>query len=152
MEALGDVGGRLPVLFPVHPRTLARLRESNVVLPDGIRTYEPFPYETFLGLMARARLVLTDSGGIQEETTALGVPCLTLRENTERPVTITSGTNRLVGSDRVAIRRSVDSILAGDWPSGTSVPLWDGQAGSRIAAIIEAELAATGARRDAVRS
>jgi UDP-N-acetylglucosamine 2-epimerase (non-hydrolysing) len=152
MEALGDVGRRLPVLFPVHPRTLARLRESNVVLPDGIRTYEPFPYETFLGLMARARLVLTDSGGIQEETTALGVPCLTLRENTERPVTITNGTNRLVGSDRAAIRRSVDSILAGDWPSGTSVPLWDGQAGSRIAAIIEAELAATGARRDAVRS
>jgi UDP-N-acetylglucosamine 2-epimerase (non-hydrolysing) len=152
MEALGEAAGRLPVLFPVHPRTLARLREAQVLLPDGIRSYAPFPYETFLGLMARARVVLTDSGGIQEETTALGVPCLTLRENTERPVTLTHGTNRLVGSDRAEIRRSVESILAGDWPSGSSVPLWDGQAGSRIAAIIESTLAAAGARRDAVPS
>ena len=124
----------------------------GVVLPEGIRTCEPLPYETFLGLMARAKLVLTDSGGIQEETTALGVPCLTLRENTERPVTLTHGTNRLVGADRAAIRRSVESILAGDWPSGGSVPLWDGQAGSRIAAIVEAALTDAGARRDAVRS
>lgn len=152
MEALGRVAELLPILFPVHPRTLARLREARVVLPEGIRTTEPLPYETFLGLMARAKLVLTDSGGIQEETTALGVPCLTLRENTERPVTLTHGTNRLVGADRAAIRRSVESILAGDWPSGGSVPLWDGQAGSRIAAVVEAALTDAGARRDAVRS
>jgi UDP-N-acetylglucosamine 2-epimerase (non-hydrolysing) len=86
--------------------------------------------------MARARLVLTDSGGIQEETTALGIPCLTLRQNTERPVTVTHGTNRLVGTDRAEIRQCVDRILRGEWPSGRSVPLWDGRASSRIVDVL----------------
>lgn len=151
-EALGRPAELLPILFPIHPRTLARLRDAHVALPAGIRTTEPLPYEAFLGLMARARFVLTDSGGIQEETTALGVPCLTMRENTERPVTLTHGTNRLVGTDRMAIRRSVESILAGDWPKGVSVPLWDGNAGSRIAAVIEGALTRARDRSDAARS
>jgi UDP-N-acetylglucosamine 2-epimerase (non-hydrolysing) len=142
MGALEDVSGRLPVLFPVHPRTLARLVASGVAVPEGIRTCEPLPYEAFLGLMARARVVLTDSGGIQEETTALGVPCLTLRENTERPVTLTHGTNRLVGTDRDAIRSNTERILGGDWPSGQSVPLWDGRASERIVDVIVAAGAA----------
>ena len=136
VRSLQDVGRKIPVLFPVHPRTLARLGASGIAMPAGIRTCEPLPYLTFLGLMAKARLVLTDSGGIQEETTALGVPCLTLRENTERPVTLTLGTNRLVGTDRAAIRASVDQILAGDWPAGAVVPLWDGHASERIVDIL----------------
>jgi UDP-N-acetylglucosamine 2-epimerase (non-hydrolysing) len=132
IAAIEGVARRIPVLFPVHPRTLARMTAASIAVPSGVRTCEPLPYETFLGLMAGARLVLTDSGGIQEETTALGVPCLTLRENTERPVTLTHGTNRLVGTDPGRIHRSVEEILAGGWPSGSDVPLWDGKASSRI--------------------
>jgi UDP-N-acetylglucosamine 2-epimerase (non-hydrolysing) len=136
IRTLDAVSARVPILFPVHPRTLGRLQAAGIAIPEGIRTCEPLPYLTFLGLMAKARLVLTDSGGIQEETTALGVPCLTLRENTERPVTVTKGTNRLVGTDRSAIYRGVDQILSGDWPSGGNVPLWDGRASSRIVDIL----------------
>ena len=127
---------KVPILFPVHPRTLGRLQAAGIAMPGGIRTCEPLPYLTFLGLMAKARLVLTDSGGSQEETTALGIPCLTLRENTERPVTVSGGTNRLVGTDRGEICRCVDRILKGDWPSGDSVPLWDGHASSRIVDVL----------------
>ena len=95
------------------------------------------PYLAFLGMMANARLVLTDSGGIQEETTALGVPCLTLRENTERPITIHQGTNRLVGSDPAMIEQSVNEVMAGNWPVGKRPAFWDGRAAERIVAIIE---------------
>jgi UDP-N-acetylglucosamine 2-epimerase (non-hydrolysing) len=136
MGALDEVARRVPILFPVHPRTVSRLSAAGMAVPDAIRTCEPLPYQTFLGLMARAKVVLTDSGGIQEETSALGVPCLTLRENTERPVTVTHGTNRLVGTDREEIGRNVDRILAGDWPSGQQVPLWDGKASVRIVDIV----------------
>jgi UDP-N-acetylglucosamine 2-epimerase (non-hydrolysing) len=103
-----------------------------------VRLTEPLPYLTFLGLMARARCVLTDSGGIQEETTALGVPCLTLRENTERPVTITCGTNRLVGNDPAQIEAGVEEVLAGRWPAGRRPPLWDGRAATRVVDVIAA--------------
>ena len=96
----------------------------------------PSPISSFLGLMAGARAVLTDSGGIQEETTALGVPCLTLRENTERPITLTEGTNRLVGTDPDAITDAVDTILAGRWPAGRRPLLWDGRAAVRIADVV----------------
>jgi UDP-N-acetylglucosamine 2-epimerase (non-hydrolysing) len=145
MRAIDPVGARLPILFPVHPRTRTRLEESGVALPTGVRVSEPLPYETFLGIMAKARLVLTDSGGIQEETTALSVPCLTLRENTERPVTLTHGTNCLVGTRRHDIGKSVARILAGDWPAGRDVPLWDGRASVRI---VDTLVAAQGARAE----
>jgi UDP-N-acetylglucosamine 2-epimerase (non-hydrolysing) len=141
-EALGPILDTLaqvaaetgwPVLFPLHPRTAARLESWGLELPTGIRGCPPLPYLSFLGLMARAAAVLTDSGGIQEETTALGVPCLTLRENTERPSTVELGSNRLVGSDRELILRSVTEIKTGQWRSGTVPPLWDGAAGKRVA-------------------
>ena len=139
-ELLGTVNAvaeRLPVLFPVHPRTAARISDAGLAVGGGMQLAEPLPYLTFLGLMAGARLVLTDSGGIQEETTALGVPCLTLRRNTERPITVELGTNRLVGTDRGAIAGAVDEVLAGRWRRGERPPLWDGAAAERIAAVIE---------------
>lgn len=136
MEAINSVSARIPILFPVHPRTKARLDAAGIAATNQMRFCEPLPYVTFLGLMARARFLLTDSGGIQEETTALGIPCLTLRLNTERPVTLTHGTNRLVGVSADAIQSSVEEILAGRWMAGREVPLWDGRASGRIADIV----------------
>ena len=135
LDTLGQVAAETgwPILFPLHPRTATRLEGWGLELAAGIRGCPPLPYLAFLGLMARAAAVLTDSGGIQEETTALGVPCLTLRENTERPSTVEMGTNRLVGSDRELILRSAAEIHAGRWRSGTVPPLWDGAAGKRVA-------------------
>ena len=138
METINGVAARLPVLFPVHPRTRGRLASAGITPTNQVRFCEPLPYLTFLGLMAKARLVLTDSGGIQEETTALGIPCLTLRLNTERPVTLTLGTNRLVGISAETIQSSVEEILAGRWAAGRKVPLWDGRASARIVDIIAA--------------
>ena len=135
MESIRRVSALIPVVFPVHPRTRGRLEAAGASLAGGLRLCEPLPYLTFLGLMARARLVLTDSGGIQEETTALGVPCITLRRNTERPITLTHGTNRLATSAE-EIESSVAEILEGRWPAGRDVPLWDGKASVRIADII----------------
>lgn len=135
MESIRRVASSVPVIFPVHPRTRARLEAAGGGVADKLRLCEPLPYLTFLGLMARARLVLTDSGGIQEETTALGVPCITLRHNTERPVTITQGTNRLATSAE-QIHACVAEILDGRWPAGREVPLWDGKASVRIADIL----------------
>ena len=137
MAAIREISKKVPVLFPIHPRTRERLKKLKVKMDPSLKLCEPLPYLTFVGLMARARLVLTDSGGIQEETTVLKVPCLTIRWNTERPVTIASGTNRLVGTDPKKIRESVDKILAGRWPSGKRPPLWDGKAAQRIVDIIE---------------
>ena len=137
-ETLSRVAERLPVLFPVHPRTRDRLAKGGIAIPDRLRLTDPLPYLTFLGLMAKARCVLTDSGGIQEETTALGVPCLTLRENTERPATITQGTNRLVGNDPAQIEAGVAEILAGRWPTGSRPPFWDGKAAVRVVDVITA--------------
>jgi UDP-N-acetylglucosamine 2-epimerase (non-hydrolysing) len=136
MEAISRVSVRTPVLFPVHPRTRARLDAAGITETKEIRFCEPLPYITFVGLMARARLVLTDSGGIQEETSALGIPCLTLRANTERPITLTRGTNRLVGTSVEAIESSVEEILAGRWMAGREVPLWDGQASTRLVDVL----------------
>jgi UDP-N-acetylglucosamine 2-epimerase (non-hydrolysing) len=137
MEAIKWVSKKVPVLFPIHPRTRERLKALKMRMGSSLKLCEPLPYLTFLGLMAKARFVLTDSGGIQEETTVLKVPCLTLRWNTERPVTVKSGTNRLVGTDPRKTRESVDRILAGRWPSGRRPPLWDGKAAKRIVDIIE---------------
>ncbi len=137
LDAMGRVGERLPVLFPVHPRTRERMELQGFAPPPRIAVTDPLPYLEFIGLMAGARLVLTDSGGIQEETTMLRVPCLTLRENTERPVTVELGTNRLVGMDPRAILAAVDDALAGRWPAGAVPPLWDGHAGERVADALE---------------
>lgn len=139
--ALVEISRRLPLVFPVHPRTLRRLN-GHGALPGAIHLSEPLGYLDFLGLMARARLVLTDSGGIQEETTALGIPCLTLRDNTERPITVTQGTNRLVGSKASAIVDAARQAL--EWPTWPhQVPdLWDGQAAKRMVGVIQAWLQA----------
>lgn len=138
---INEISTRIPLVFPVHPRTRERLSECRAIFHDSVILCEPLPYLAFLGLIARARLVLTDSGGIQEETTVLGVPCLTLRDNTERPVTTHAGTNRLVGTEPHRVRECLDAILAGKWPSGKPPPLWDGKAAERIVSIIHAWLA-----------
>jgi UDP-N-acetylglucosamine 2-epimerase (non-hydrolysing) len=138
VRVLAEMGERLPVVFPVHPRTGARLRETGLDRKiEGtarVIALEPLGYLEFLGLMADARLVLTDSGGIQEETTVLGVPCLTARENTERPVTVTHGTNRLVGTDPDAILAAVAEVLDGEPTSPAAPEGWDGKAAERIVA------------------
>ena len=139
LSALATIAGRVPVIFPVHPRTRQRLMEfelaEGVERAAGLRLVEPLGYLDFLRLYSGARLVLTDSGGIQEETTALGIPCLTLRENTERPITIRLGTNRLVGTDPDKIVEAALSIL--DVPptearAARLPPLWDGRTAERI--------------------
>jgi UDP-N-acetylglucosamine 2-epimerase (non-hydrolysing) len=136
LRTLGELAERLPLVFPVHPRTLGRIEAGGLAgLLEGARilTLPPLGYLEMLGLMAGARLVLSDSGGIQEETTALGVPCLTLRENTERPITVEQGTNTVVGSDPTAIRACVHDILTGGGKRGRVPELWDGHAAERIA-------------------
>jgi UDP-N-acetylglucosamine 2-epimerase (non-hydrolysing) len=139
LRTLIQISKLLPVVFPVHPRTRKGIHDLGVGLEQLIVT-EPLGYLDFLHLMANARLVLTDSGGIQEETTILGVPCLTARENTERPVTIREGTNRLVGVDSDTIVRTAAQILS-EPHRPTSIPdLWDGRASERIADILEREL------------
>jgi UDP-N-acetylglucosamine 2-epimerase (non-hydrolysing) len=131
LGALGRVAQRLPVIFPVHPRT-ARSLDGAGRTPAGLRTIPPLGYLDFLCLMSRARLVLTDSGGIQEETTILQVPCLTLRENTERPVTIDQGTNRLAGTDPAKIVEAALAVLERPLVTGRVPELWDGRASERI--------------------
>ncbi|MCB9911378.1 MAG: UDP-N-acetylglucosamine 2-epimerase (non-hydrolyzing) [Verrucomicrobiales bacterium] len=122
------------VVFPVHPRTRSRLSELGLgPSPTGLHLIDPLGYLEFLALQRDAALVITDSGGVQEETTYLGVPCITVRENTERPVTITLGSNLLVGSDGDLLQREAHSALAGEWKRGVVPPLWDGHAGERVA-------------------
>ncbi|MDX1502287.1 MAG: UDP-N-acetylglucosamine 2-epimerase (non-hydrolyzing) [Thermoanaerobaculia bacterium] len=141
LAAFERIGSRLPVLFPVHPRTRARLEGRPAGGGPGLRLLEPLSYLDFLALMDGARLVLTDSGGIQEETTALGVPCLTLRDNTERPATVELGTNRLVGNDPARILSAVDEELAKPFPRPSSPPpLWDGRAAGRILDVLRRDL------------
>ena len=137
LEILGEVAAQVPLVFALHPRTRNNIDRFNLLgLVDAARMVllPPQGYLEMLGLMAGASLVLTDSGGLQEETTALGVPCLTLRENTERPITVEEGTNTLVGRNRDAIVGQVDEILAGRGKRGRVPELWDGHAAERIAA------------------
>jgi UDP-N-acetylglucosamine 2-epimerase (non-hydrolysing) len=137
LAVLREVSARLPLVFALHPRTRANVERFGLgatLTGHRIAVLPPQGYLEMLGLMAGATLVLTDSGGMQEETTALGVPCLTLRENTERPITIEQGTNTLVGRDAGAITRGVDEILAGSGKRGRVPELWDGRAAERIAA------------------
>jgi UDP-N-acetylglucosamine 2-epimerase (non-hydrolysing) len=138
VAVLAETGRRMPVLFAVHPRTTQRLAAAGLALPPSVRALPPQDYFDFLGLMAGAAVVLTDSGGAQEETTALGVPCLTMRDNTERPITCERGTSRLVGRRLPDATRALDEIAAGNDPRGEGVPLWDGGAGARIADLLAA--------------
>ncbi len=130
-----EVAETMPVVFPVHPRTRATIEGAGLKLPNGLRLVEPMGYLDFLRVMSDARLALTDSGGVQEETTVLGVPCVTLRDNTERPVTITHGTNRLGGTSPETIRAAIGEALAAPPRHGVP-PLWDGRAAERIAEVV----------------
>ena len=138
VDLLHEISQRLPLVFAVHPRTLASAKKAGIAdrLAEGqarLVCLGPLPYHESLSLVAGASVVLTDSGGLQEETSVLHVPCLTLRENTERPVTVELGTSRLVGNDPARIRPAFDEIMAGQWPKGAEIPLWDGRAGERVA-------------------
>lgn len=134
LDGLSAIARRIPVVFPVHPRTRARL--AGMVNHSGPLFVDPLGYLDFLALERDAAVVITDSGGVQEETTFLGVPCLTMRANTERPITVVNGTNVLVGQDAGRMVAEVDRVLAGEWKRGSAPPLWDGHAGSRIADIV----------------
>jgi len=135
LGSLLAVSEQLDVVFPVHPRTRARISEFGLSA-NRLHLSEPFPYVEFLALQRRATAVITDSGGIQEETTYLQIPCLTLRSNTERPVTVTMGTNTLVGQDSARLGDELSAILAGKGKRGTIPPLWDGHAAERIADVL----------------
>ncbi len=137
IDALEEISERLPIVFPVHPRTRKTIAEfgfgERIEKAKGLRLIEPLGYLDFLGLYSHARLVLTDSGGLQEETTVLGIPCLTLRENTERPITVEMGTNTIVGTDREKITTAAFAALNGSLTTNRHVPpLWDGNTADRI--------------------
>ncbi len=134
--ALRQVSAQLPLVFPVHPRTRANMQRLGIDLGPAVKLVPPLAYMEFLDLWKDATVVLTDSGGMQEETTALGIPCLTLRENTERPVTVTDGTNVLVGSDAQRIQAEFTRILEGRGKQGQRPHLWDGRAAQRIVEIL----------------
>lgn len=136
MAALVEISMELPLVFPVHPRTKAMLDQYGIVPPSTIRMTQPLSFMDFLNLWKDAVMVLTDSGGLQEETTALGVPCLTLRDNTERPITLIEGTNVLVGTNPDRVMAEAKRVLVGDGKGGQVPELWDGKAAQRIAQIL----------------
>jgi UDP-N-acetylglucosamine 2-epimerase (non-hydrolysing) len=138
ITALRRIGARLPVIFPVHPRTRAQLAKlaTGGAGDDHVRLTDPIGYLDMLSLVQEAALVITDSGGLQEETTYLGVPCLTVRPNTERPITCAAGTNRLVAAEPAALERAADEALAGPARREVKIERWDGKAGERIAAVL----------------
>lgn len=138
MTTLQEVSEQLQVVFPIHPRTRVRLQTFDVTVVNDERMLllEPLGYLEFLALQRQARFVITDSGGVQEESTYLQVPCLTVRANTERPITVDMGTNVLVGQDMGRLRAEVDRILAGTFKTGMIPKLWDGRAGERIADVL----------------
>ncbi len=144
LETIATVSQKLPVVFPLHPRTKGRIQEfglEGLLAQANIALMPPLGYLPMLGLMRDAKLVFTDSGGIQEETTALGVPCLTLRENTERPITVEQGTNLIVGQSRAKILSAADDILQNGGKAGRIPEYWDGHAAERIAAHLHTWLA-----------
>jgi len=146
LRAVRHVTALMPVVFPVHPRTRARLDEFGLSAElDGALVTEPLGYIDFLALTSHASLILTDSGGLQEESTALGIPCLTLRENTERPITVTDGTNRVVGTRAADIISGVDAALASTAGPPRLPELWDGRAAERVARVLAGFLALGGA-------
>lgn len=142
LDALLEVNKDLSIVFPVHPRTRQRIADFGIDA-SSLHLTDPVPYIEFLALQSRATVVITDSGGIQEETTFLNVPCLTLRENTERPITITLGTNVLVGNDTGKLRLEMAKVLEGKAKKGTVPPLWDGRTAQRIADVLECQSSTT---------
>ena len=140
VRALSSLSLDLPLIFPIHPRTQNNLEKFNIPLGGSILATKPLSYMDFLNLWKDAKVVLTDSGGIQEETTALGIPCLTLRENTERPVTVSEGTNTVVGSSPSRIIEEANKILEGKSKKGKRPELWDGKASERIVAILKEKM------------
>jgi UDP-N-acetylglucosamine 2-epimerase (non-hydrolysing) len=136
LDSLQEVNRDLSVVFPVHPRTRQRIAEFGYKA-ENLHLLDPLPYIEFLALQSRAAVVITDSGGIQEETTYLGIPCLTLRSNTERPITVEMGTNVMVGQNRETLRTELAKIVEGKAKKGTIPPLWDGRTGERIAQILQ---------------
>ena len=136
LDVLGTAARKAPVLFAAHPRTRARLESFSLQLPKAVRLLPPLDYLDFISLMSGALAVLTDSGGAQEEATVLDVPCLTMRENTERPITCELGTSRLVGRSVGLVGDAFAEIEAGTYPRARPIPLWDGHAGERIAALM----------------
>lgn len=132
MGAVGRVSRLMPLVFPIHPRTVSRMKSDGIDLPKGIQATGPLGYLDFIGLVDRAAVVLTDSGGIQEETSVLGIPCLTLRDETERPITVEHGTNILVGTHPDRVVACAEQAM-NQARKRTEIPLWDGQSGPRIA-------------------
>jgi UDP-N-acetylglucosamine 2-epimerase (non-hydrolysing) len=125
----------LPLVFPVHPRT-AKILQSIGINHNQLHTIEPLGYLEFNYLVENAKAVITDSGGITEETTVMGIPCMTLRNNTERPETVRIGTNELIGTDPKAIKPAMDKLFAGNWKNGTIPEMWDGKTAERIVSIL----------------
>jgi UDP-N-acetylglucosamine 2-epimerase (non-hydrolysing) len=136
LRALGEIAQEIPIVFPIHPRTRKRIEELGLRAAHDVHFLDPAPYLAFLALQKDATIVITDSGGVQEETTFLGIPCLTLRENTERPITVTLGTNLVIGRDIVKMQQQVHSILRRERKPSTPIPLWDGHAAERIAQVV----------------
>ncbi len=136
LAAIGEGTSGVPVVFPVHPRTAKTLRDLGEV-PENMRLVDPQPYLEFIYLIRHAKAVITDSGGITEETTVMGVPCLTLRDSTERPETVTIGTNELIGTDPAALKPALDRLFSGQWKRGAIPEKWDGLTGERIVAELE---------------
>lgn len=140
LAVLTEISERMPLVFPVHPRTRARIDAfgltSILESSPAVKLLDPQGYLDFLCLTSQARLIVTDSGGLQEESTALGVPCLTMRANTERPITCDGGTGTLIGSDAEALRANLEAVLEGDYKQGVCPELWDGKAATRIADVL----------------
>jgi len=136
LDSLQEANRELKIVFPVHPRTRQRISDCGYSA-ETLHLVDPLPYIEFLALQSRAAVVITDSGGIQEESTYLGVPCLTLRNNTERPITVEMGTNFIVGQDREKLRLELRKIVDGRPKTGAIPPLWDGRAGERIAGVLQ---------------
>jgi UDP-N-acetylglucosamine 2-epimerase (non-hydrolysing) len=139
-QALREISQQLPLIFPVHPRTRANLERFEIDLGPQVVLTAPLSYMEFLNLWKDAVVALTDSGGLQEETTALGVPCITVRENTERPITVDEGTNEVVGTDPARIKQAAAKVLRGEGKRGRRPQLWDGRAAERIVEVLRREL------------
>lgn len=137
VNILSEVSAKIPLVFPIHPRTKSNLDKHGLVLDERIIQLEPLSYMDFLNCFRGAKFVLTDSGGLQEETTALGIPCITLRDNTERPITVTEGTNTLAPLDKEFVLNAVSEILDGKGKSGRIPQFWDGHAAERILDVLQ---------------